>query len=215
MQTAQFVSCLKACAPQTAQFTTNDLRFLAMKYEEPGGQMAVNAFMDDLRRVMMRKSIARGNYTLTPGQGPLGGATNVLPGHINPLLGMPVRNTKTETLRRVDEYDRNMYRSQVQERQFEDLVKGTYIRGQTVHEYFLAYASNRLNLYGSGFTGPSEVLERSDFERAVMALDIGWTVQSTGAVFAALESAAGRGSLPIAALDEACCLGCKSKLCSY
>jgi hypothetical protein len=44
-----------------------------------------------------------------------------------------------------------------------------------------------------------------------MALDIGWTVQSTGAVFSALEAASGRGNLAISALDEACCLGCKSK----
>lgn len=187
-----------------------------MKYEELGGQMAINAFMDDLRMIMMRKNIARGNYTLTPGQGPLGGATNVLPGNINPLLGMPVRNTKAETLRRIDDYERNGYRSQVEPHFFEDLVKGTYVRGQTVHDYFLAYASNRLNQYGSGFTGPSEMLERSDFERAVMALDISWTVQSTGAVFSALESASGRGNLPISFLDEACCLGCKSKhSCTY
>jgi hypothetical protein len=116
-----------------------------MKYEEPGSQMAVNGFMDDLRRIMMHKNIARGNYTLTSGQGPLGGATNVLPGNINPLLGMPVRNTKTETLRRINDYERNAFRSQVEAQYFEDLVKGTYVRGQTVHEYFLAYASNRLN----------------------------------------------------------------------
>ena len=59
------------------------------------------------------------------------------------------------------------------------------------------------------------MVERADFERAVQALEIGWTSQSAGLIFSQLDNAAnqgrGFGQLQVSKIDEACCLGCKSK----
>ena len=67
--------------------------------------MAINSFLDDLRRVMMRKNIQRGSYSLTSGTASQGQG-NYTSGHINPMLGMGARNTKTETLRRIEDNER-------------------------------------------------------------------------------------------------------------
>ena len=41
------------------------------------------------------------------------------------------------------------FKSEVQQQYYEDLLKGTYVKGQTVHDYFQAYAQNSKQ-YGGG-----------------------------------------------------------------
>lgn len=61
-------------------------------------------------------------------------------GHINPMLGMGVRNTKTEQIKAISDRERNAFRINVADSYFEDIVKGTYIKSQTVYQYFLGYS---------------------------------------------------------------------------
>lgn len=50
-------------------------------------------------------------------------------GHINPMLGMGSRNTRTEQLRKISDMERNAFRiAGVADSYFEDLVKGTYLK---------------------------------------------------------------------------------------
>jgi hypothetical protein len=56
------------------------------------------------------------------------------------MPGTASRNTKTELVKNVADHERFHFQSSIDLSRFEDIVKGTYIKGQTVHDFFLAYA---------------------------------------------------------------------------
>ena len=136
------------------------------------------------------------------------GKIDITSGHINPMLGSGERNTKTEQVQRISAQTRQGFViGNVADSYFEDIVKGTYIKGETVYHYFLSFSQSQ--------GGRTEVLNSSDFSRAIQSLGIGWTHNSTDNVFASgdqrMHQGARQNSLTAIQIDEAICLGCKSK----
>ena len=81
-------------------------------------------------------------------------------GRINPLLGgaSAARNTRFEQVNRVTEQDRAAFAiSSSLAEYLQQLVMGTYVRGQLVNEYFLGFAADQM----------SGALDASAFARAV------------------------------------------------
>lgn len=126
-------------------------------------------------------------------------------GHINPMLGTGVRNTRTEQVRTVTDLERTNFQIKIDDNYIEDIVKGTYIKSQTVYQYFLGFAQNQ-NQKG-------ECLQSQEFSRAIQALGIGWTLSTTENVFAQLDTRMNEGrrmlSVTPMQIDEAICLACK------
>lgn len=113
------------------------------------GKLELNRFVDELRFIMNRKGINQGTYNmhlmgvatggLTPG-GP--GMNFVTQGNTNPMLGMGSRNTRAEQLNPHLEQQRSIFRTSIDDQYFEDLVKATYLKGETVYKYFANKASS-------------------------------------------------------------------------
>ena len=103
-------------------------------------------FLDDFKRTMMSKGIQSGIYSQHLASAGMNqkndyqGMPEYTSGHINPMLGTGIRNTRTEQLSKIRDEDRFKFRTSIGDSYFEDIVKGTYIKGKTVYEYFLSFA---------------------------------------------------------------------------
>lgn len=64
IDSSAFAETLRVNAPPTIDFPANDIMFLTLKYPTSAQQQKIdlNLFMDDLLRVMQKKSVTPGHY---------------------------------------------------------------------------------------------------------------------------------------------------------
>jgi hypothetical protein len=109
----------------------------------------VPRFTSDLKIIINRKGIKEGTYNMhmlnnkskTRSGGVTPGDFNITPGNNNPLLGMGSRNTRHEQLNPHSDKQRAVFTINIEDRYFEDLVRATYLRGESVYQYFANNAS--------------------------------------------------------------------------
>jgi hypothetical protein len=130
---------------------------------------------------------------------------NITSGGMNPMLGVGARNTRAEQVNPYRDQERSNFRCPIDDKYFEDIVKATYLRDETVYKFFADHASR----------DGQETLLPNDFARAMQVLNVNWTAVSTSNFFNQIDKILNRGQsgkLTATQIDEAVCLGCKSKL---
>ena len=117
------------------------------------------------------------------------------------MLGMCQRNTRAEQVNPQMDQQRKNFQSTIDDQFFEQLVKATYLKGETVYQYFLSKASTQ-----------DQTLSINVFTTAIIHLGLTWHPTPTNNFFNQIDIMVNKvasGKVTATQLDEVVNLGCK------
>lgn len=117
------------------------------------------------------------------------------------MLGMCQRNTRAEQVNPQMDQQRKNFQSTIDDQFFEQLVKATYLKGETVYQYFLSKASTQ-----------DQTLSINVFTTAIVHLGLTWHPTPTNNFFNQIDIMVNKvasGKVTATQLDEVVNLGCK------
>ena len=117
------------------------------------------------------------------------------------MLGMCQRNTRAEQVNPQMDQQRKNFQSTIDDQFFEQLVKATYLKGETIYQYFLSKASTQ-----------DQTLSINVFTTAIVHLGLTWHPTPTNNFFNQIDIMVNKvasGKVTATQLDEVVNLGCK------